>query len=179
MALNQSSNQDSAGSTIIAGEGTAGTPVGGVVSTQIVSPLPAGGNIIGVVDAQNGTASNFNAQVNVRDGSGNSIGSTASSGAYLNVTTKFPLVASGPLAATVGTTSAQVLAANTARQGAVFTNTSLGIIYFGIGATAVVGSGITLYPGGVWVMDEFNFTQSAINAISTLASSNLAIEEFT
>ena len=93
--------------------------------------------------------------------------------------TKFPGTSSSPTSATVGVSSAQALASNVNRKGLVLTNTSINKICIGIGATAVLNSGITLYPGGVWVMDEFNFTTGAINAIASAGSSNLAIQEFT
>ena len=95
------------------------------------------------------------------------------------VSTKTPLTGATPTFATVGITSAQVLAANTNRKGFVFVNTSANNISFGIGANAaVLGSGITLTPNGVWVSDEYNFTTSAINAIASGAGSNLTVQEF-
>jgi len=92
---------------------------------------------------------------------------------------KTALTASSPTAATVGVTSASVVASNSSRKGLAVVNTSSNTISFGIGAAAVLNSGITLFPGGTWVMDEFNFTTAAINAIASAASSNLAIQEFT
>jgi len=88
------------------------------------------------------------------------------------------LTASSPTAATIGTSSGTALAANTSRKGAVFTNTSANRISFGIGVAAVLDSGITLNPGGVWSMDEYTFSQVLITAIASGASSNLAIQEF-
>lgn len=96
------------------------------------------------------------------------------------VSTKTALVASSPTAATVGVTSAQALATNASRLGLVITNTSANTISLGLGAAAVLNSGITLMPnGGVWVMDEYTFGTFAINAIASAASSNLAIQELT
>jgi hypothetical protein len=95
------------------------------------------------------------------------------------VVAKISLTASSPTFATVGTSSAQVIASNVNRKGLVLTNTSTSVISFGVGATAVLNSGITLVGGGVWAMDEFNFTTGAINAIAHNAGSNLAIQEFT
>lgn len=89
------------------------------------------------------------------------------------------LTASSGTFATVGLASAQAVAANLNRGGLILTNTSAAIIYIEIGVTAVVGSGIPIYPGGSWTMDAYNYTSAAINAIATLASSNLAIQEFT
>lgn len=95
------------------------------------------------------------------------------------ISTKIALTSSSPTAATVGITSASAVASNANRKGLVLTNTSANKISFGIGTAAVLNSGITLFPGGTWVMDEFNFTTGAINAIASVASSNLAIQEFT
>lgn len=88
------------------------------------------------------------------------------------------LTPSAPTAATVGVASASALAANANRKGLVMTNTSANKISLNIvGGTAVLNSGIVLYPGGTWYMDEFTFTTSAIFAIASAASSNLAIQE--
>lgn len=101
-------------------------------------------------------------------------------GAPWSVSSKVALTASSPTAATVGVTSAQAVATNGSRKGLILTNTSsTASISFGLGAAAVLNSGITLTPYGVWVMDEFTFTTGAINAIASLASTNLAIQEMT
>lgn len=95
------------------------------------------------------------------------------------VSTKSPLTALTPTFATVTGTSSQVLAANSNRKSLVFVNTSSDNISFGIGANAaVVGSGITLTPNGVWEADEYSYVTSAINAITSGTSSNLTIQEF-
>ena len=95
------------------------------------------------------------------------------------VSSKVPLTASSPTAATVGTSSGSAVASNANRKGLVLTNTSNNTISFGIGAAAVLNSGITLVPGGTWVMDEYTFSTGTINAIASAVSSNLAIQEFT
>jgi hypothetical protein len=95
------------------------------------------------------------------------------------VSTKTALTASSPIAVSVGLTSGVALAANANRTGFVFVNTSVNNISFGIGSNpAVLNSGITLTPNGVWVSDEYNFTTSAINAIAAGAGSNLTVQEF-
>lgn len=94
------------------------------------------------------------------------------------VSTKSALTASSPTAATVGVSSAQAVASNANRKGLILTNTSVNRISFGIGATAVLNSGITLFPGGTWYMDENSLVTGAINAIAGAASSNLAVQEF-
>jgi hypothetical protein len=58
-------------------------------------------------------------------------------------------------------------------------NTSANQISLGIGAPAVLNSGITLNAnGGAWSMDEYSFAIVAVNAIASGASSNLAVQEF-
>lgn len=89
------------------------------------------------------------------------------------------LGASAPTFVTVGVASAQVVARDANRRGAVFINTSGNRISFGIGATAVLDRGITIYGnGGTWEMDEHTFTLEAINAIASAAGSNLTVQEF-
>lgn len=87
---------------------------------------------------------------------------------------------SSPTAATVGVSSGVVIATNANRKGLVLTNTSSSTISLNIAAgSAVLNSGITLFPGGVWVMDLMTFTTAAINGIASAASSNIAIQEMT
>lgn len=96
------------------------------------------------------------------------------------ISTKTALTFSSPTSATVGTSSASALASNANRKGAVFTNRStLGVISLGVGATAVNGSGIVLGPSERWWMDEYTYSTAQINAISTVASTALAIQEIT
>ena len=92
-----------------------------------------------------------------------------------------PAAATGnsPTFVSVGVSSTSVLGANSSRKGAVFTNTSANTISFATeSAAAVLNSGITLPPWGVWEMDGFTFTTGAIHAIASAASSNLAVAEF-
>lgn len=94
------------------------------------------------------------------------------------VSTKTPLTANTPTFATVGVTSAQVLAANTSRKGLVLVNNSTANISLAFGVAAVSGRGIVLYPGGVFFMDEYMFTTAAVTAIATAAASNLGVQEW-
>lgn len=88
------------------------------------------------------------------------------------------LTPAAPTATAVGVASASALASNASRRGLVMTNTSANKISLNIvGGAAVLNSGITLYPGGTWYMDEFTYTTAAIFAIASAASSNLAIQE--
>lgn len=104
------------------------------------------------------------------------------SGGPVGVSTSNPLpvitilTAIAPAAATVGTSSAEALATNTNRKTVDLVNTNdTKTIYLGVGFTAVVGSGITLFP---YASVRLQTTQ-AINAISSGASTNLAIQEWT
>lgn len=78
----------------------------------------------------------------------------------------------------IGAATTSVLSANPNRTGLVLTNASSNIISIGLGAAAVLNSGITLTPFGVWVMDGYTFTTVAINAIASAAGSALAVQEF-
>ena len=101
------------------------------------------------------------------------------SGEVQPVSTKTPLTGLSPTSATVTGTSAQILASDTSRLGCVLINLSSDNISFGIGANAaVVGSGITLTPNGVYEMDEYSYVTSAINAISSGTSSALSVQVF-
>ena len=95
------------------------------------------------------------------------------------VSTKTALTAASPTAATVGVASAEALATNANRRGLVLVNTSDNTISLGIGAAAVLNSGITLQPGAIWTMNEYTFSTGAINAIASAAGSNLSIQEWT
>lgn len=94
------------------------------------------------------------------------------------VSTKTPLTPNAPFTVSVGVSSGVFLAANTSRKGLCIVNTSNATESFGLAATAVLNSGITLYPGGTWCMDEFSYMTGAINAIAGTASSGAAGQEF-
>lgn len=94
------------------------------------------------------------------------------------VSTKTALTGSSPTAATVGVASAEAVPANANRKGLILTNTSDNTISLAFAAAAVLNSGITLYPGGTFNMNEYCFTTAQIRAIASAASSNLAIQEF-
>lgn len=92
---------------------------------------------------------------------------------------KTGLPPAAPTAATVGVTSAQAVATNSARVGLVLTNTSSNTISIAFDNAAVLNSGITLPPnGGTFTMGEYTFCTGAVYAIASGASSNLAIQEF-
>lgn len=94
------------------------------------------------------------------------------------VSTKTPLTANSPFAVSVGVTSTTFLASNASRKGLSVTNTSAATISFAIGVAAVLNSGNTLYPGGTWNMREYDLATGQINAIASIAASNVAGQEY-
>lgn len=78
----------------------------------------------------------------------------------------------------VGLTSAQAVAANQFRRGLILTNVSTARISLGFNTAAILDFGITLYPGGTFVMDEYSFHFYNVNAIASAAASNLGIQSF-
>lgn len=88
-----------------------------------------------------------------------------------------PVTALSPATASITTADSTPVAANATRKGLIVTNIGSATVFFGIGATAVLNSGIVLTPGGTWVMDHFTYNVAAIHALSA-SSSTLAIQEF-
>lgn len=111
-------------------------------------------------------------------------GGPGTSAAYANISgsrisTKIALIGNAPAAVAVGVASALAIAANVNRRGLTLRNTSVNNISLGFGANpAVLNSGITLIPNAEWVMNEYSYSQEAINAIAAGAASNLAVQEF-
>jgi hypothetical protein len=119
--------------------------------------------------------------VNVTKVNGNAVdtGSGTAGAGTLRVAVAAPSTGLAPAFATVGVTSAQVVAANASRKGLVLVNNSTANISLAFGANpAVSGRGIVLYPGGVFSMDASMFTADAVNAIATAAASNLGVQEW-
>lgn len=180
---------DSQNPLIIAGKGTAGAPDSAVTTIQGIS----GGTNIPVSQA---TAANLNAQVvgpvadgavasgnpvqiGGKDGSGNIQTLATDTGGNLSISTRIPLTASAPTTASIGVASTTVIAANANRKGLVLTNTSsLARVSLNlVGGSAVLDSGITLYPHDIFYMDAFTFTTAQINAISSIAATPVGIQE--
>jgi hypothetical protein len=139
-------------------------PVSGSIS---ISNFPATQPISGTIEAiQSGTWTISNTSFAVTQ-----------SGTWL-INTKNALTSNSPSVVSVGVTSAQALAVNSSRKGLILTNTGSANISLGFGVAAVLNSGITLYPGGTFSMDEYSFTTVAINAIASAASTNLGIQEW-
>lgn len=130
---------------------------GGNLRSAILEALPAGTNILGRIGIDQTTPGTTDS-VSVK---------------------KTALTPSAPAAGAVGTTSNQLVAANSNRKGLILTNThATQTVSLGLGATAVANSGIILGPGGVWAMGEFDFTTVAVNGIASGAATNVAIQEF-
>lgn len=94
------------------------------------------------------------------------------------VNSRIALTASSPTSASVGVTSASALALNANRKGLVLINVSNNRISIAFGVAAVLNSGITLYPGGIFVMDDYLFNTAQVFAIASIAASGLAIQEY-
>ena len=86
-------------------------------------------------------------------------------------------VPAAPTTASVTNTSSLVVPSNTSREGLVVMNLGTVNVSFGCDYPAVLNSGITITPNGVWVMDSFTFTTGAINAICS-STATLAIQEY-
>lgn len=94
------------------------------------------------------------------------------------IATKTPLTASSPTVGTVGTTSAALVATNANRKGLILVNLSASTVSLGIDAAAVLSSGITLTPGGVFQMDEYCFAVGTVLAIASAGTSLVSVQEF-
>ena len=95
----------------------------------------------------------------------------------VNGSSATPLTASAPTAVPIGVTTTLVIASNAARRGLYLSNTSTNRISIAFGHPAVLDSGITIYPQGLFWMDAFSFSTDEVNAIAAGAGSNLAIQE--
>lgn len=90
------------------------------------------------------------------------------------------LVASAPVAVSVGLTSETVLSSNSVRGGLVIVNLAADAVSLAFDAhTAVLHAGITLQPGASWTMTAETFTTGAVQAIGEAADCDLSIQEFT
>lgn len=132
-------------------------------------------------DAADGTTGSavpaLSSQVAGSDGTNLRTLRTDSSG-NLFISGRVVLSPSSPTTATVGVTSSQIVAFNASRRGLIVINVSIHTISIGIGVVGVLNSGITLYPGGVWNMDDYSYTTGSINAIASVAGSVVSIQEF-
>lgn len=91
-----------------------------------------------------------------------------------------PLDPQAPDSSNITTSSVAIIPANADRAGMVITNISSVMIFLSFGAdAAALYSGVGLYPGASFAMDETTFTTEAVNAIGASAASNaLSIQEW-
>lgn len=100
-------------------------------------------------------------------------------GAVVVLSSNFPvLTGTTGTAVSVGTASTSTVASNANRAGLILVNTSTARISCTVG-TAVLNSGVSLFPGGTWTMDQYTFTTAAIACIAGAAASNISVQEFT
>ena len=82
---------------------------------------------------------------------------------------------------TGGLASAQLIRFNAQRKKLIICNDAANAIYFAKGTSAaVVGSGILLLPGGVWILEpdyQGNIWKGAIQCISGVAAQNISWTE--
>jgi hypothetical protein len=92
---------------------------------------------------------------------------------------KITLTGIAPATANVTATSGTVVSSNLNRKGLIITNLTSTRVFLAFGSNpAVSNRGIMLANGGTFVMDAYTFTTEAIQAITTLGSSALSIQEF-
>ena len=128
MAINQSGNQDSLGSSIVVGEGVAGTPTGGVVSIQgVTTGTPVNQNL-----SQIGSTSitPYNAQLQTAD-----IINTALSSGSITVST------------TAG--ALRVGASNLTNRKMLLISPITGTIFIGASSAVTVATGIAVLPNNI------------------------------
>lgn len=86
-----------------------------------------------------------------------------------------------PAFVSVGTSTTVILAANDLRLCVIIVNDAADDVYIGIGAAAVVGSGIRLNSGGgslqIGGPGGIALTLQAINGISNTAAQNVTVQE--
>ena len=143
--------------------------VGGRLDVVVGAALPAGGNNIGDVDV-------LSLPTTSTVPTGSELGTIVR-----NLPGRSNWTAAAPAAVSVGVASALAVVTNTSRKGPFLRNTSNNIISIAFGAAtpAVLNSGITLFSGDAFVMDEHSFTTVQVNAIASVAASNLAVQDYT
>jgi hypothetical protein len=142
--------------------------VGNVIVTSGNVSLTAGTANIGNVNSYQGGAWNVTGNVTL----------TASTNNIGNVNIVTSTNALSPTSYTVNTSSVVILASNTNRKGLILTNTGNNTVSLGFGNVAVSNSGVTLYPGGTFNMDNYSFTTSNVNAIAVVANTVVGIQEW-
>lgn len=91
-----------------------------------------------------------------------------------------PITFAAPTFAAVATTSTEILAANSSRRGAIIVNDSDEVIYLGIGAAAVVGSGVRFDKKSVYSITFIDLHEQVINGIHAgTGTKNVTVQEAT
>lgn len=176
---------------VVKGNGTAGAPDTSVVSVQGISggtAMPANVTQFGGTNVSTGTGASGagiprvtiaqDSRVIPWDGTNLFPAGDADARAVTTRTSRTSLTANAPTTVSVGTTSTTIVAANASRKGLIIQNISVSQVSIGIGTTASLGNGITLYPGGTWYMDEFSFSAAQINGDAAVAASAVTVQEF-
>ncbi len=88
-----------------------------------------------------------------------------------------PVTHKAPASATVGVTSAEVLAFNNSRRYAILINDSANKIFLGFGVPAELNKGILIAAGSNYEILDINLTFQAIEAIADIAGSVLLLQE--
>lgn len=147
-------------------------PVSGTVTTT--PPANASTNVAQVA----GTAVSVN--TGVRDGGTQRV-TIATNDLVPIAVTKTDLTPSSPTTASVGIATAQAVASSATRKGLILRNTSSAgqRISLGFGLSAVLDSGVVLYPQDTFYMGDYDFDLGAVNAIASAASASLAVQEYT
>ena len=110
---------------------------------------------------------------------GGTRGTSITPGGVLLVSTMNPLTGLSPSYATVTGTSAAILSSNPSRAGLIIRNVSSDTVSLSFGSSpAALNEGITLTPFSSFSMDEYSYSQQAINAVSSGTASQLSMQEF-
>lgn len=168
-------NADSNGSLFTTVKDPSGN---GITSTLINSKQRM--DVNGASDGIDGAAAPFQTtQIGGKDASGNLQSLLVDSNGSISTTSITQLTPSVAATVTAGVASGVLVTGNATRKGLIVINTSANRISLNLlNATAVLGAGITLYPGWIWEMDQFSFTINAINVIASAASSTISVQEF-
>lgn len=146
---------------------------------SIVSATRAAVNlIVGQVGVQGGTGIRTASTLRVTVATDDVVPISGSIGNTAFAVTKTDLTPSAPTTTSVGVASAQAVAAAATRKGLVLRNLSSNRISLGFGNTAVLDSGVTLYPRDTFAMDDYDFDLGAVNAIASAAASPLSVQEY-
>ena len=90
-----------------------------------------------------------------------------------------PLTASAVTSGNIGVTSSQLVAANNSRRGLAIINVSSSTLSLAFGGgTAIINTGVTLFPNSSFTMDAFSFTLGQVNAIASAAGTAVAVQEW-